>query len=222
MNCILAVDTASSLMSVCLKKNNAYFEMTVDNGLKHSETLMNTILLVLNEAGVSRKDLDLLICSEGPGSFTGLRIGMSTIKGLAYGLGIPYSAVLTTDYLAYGFEYFDGIVVPLMDARKKRFYCGFYSKGGKVDGPSDLSEAEIIEKTSAYEKVLFTGPDCLMISPDARNGLFFDGNYRSGKSRQLLELGLKRFETEGSLPEDYGPLYLRKSEAEIALYGDKR
>jgi tRNA threonylcarbamoyladenosine biosynthesis protein TsaB len=221
MNCVLAVDTASALMSVCLKKENSYFEMTIENGLKHSETLMNTIILVLNEADVSRTDLELVICSEGPGSFTGLRIGMSTVKGLAFGLGIPYSAVVTTDYLAYGFDYFDGVVIPLIDARKKRFYCGFYSNGKKINGPLDLSEAEIIKRTSDFEKVLFTGPDCRMILPETREGLFYDGNNKTGKSRQLLELGLKRFEEEGSLSEDYGPLYLRKSEAEIALYGEK-
>ncbi|MBF9014824.1 MULTISPECIES: tRNA (adenosine(37)-N6)-threonylcarbamoyltransferase complex dimerization subunit type 1 TsaB [unclassified Oceanispirochaeta] len=221
MNCALAVDTASSLMSVCLKKNNAYFEMTIDNGLKHSETLMNTILLVLKEADVNRKDLELLVCSEGPGSFTGLRIGMSTIKGLAFGLSIPYTAVVTTDYLAYGFDYFDGVVVPLMDARKKRYYCGFYSEGKKLEGPFDLSEDEILKKTSAFDKVLFTGPDCRMVSTESRKGLCYDGNNKSGKSRQLLELGLKRYDAEGCLSKDYGPLYLRRSEAEIALYGEK-
>lgn len=221
MNCVLAVDTASAIMSVCLKKESSYFEMTIDNGLKHSETLMNTILLLLKEADINRKDLELVICSEGPGSFTGLRIGMSTVKGMAFGLNIPYSAVESTDYLAYGFDYFDGVVVPLMDARKKRFYCGFYSNGEKLEGPFDLSEAEIIKRTLNFDKVLFTGPDCSMIPNEVRNGLFYDGNNKTGKSRQLLELGMIRFENEGSLSEDYGPLYLRKSEAEIALYGEK-
>lgn len=221
MNCVLAVDSASELMSVCLKKGNAYFEMTVENGLKHSETLMQTILLILNEADIERKDLDLLVCSEGPGSFTGLRIGMSTIKGLAYGLDLPYTAVPSSDYMAWGLDYFDGLVVPLLDARKKRFYCGFYFRGARVDGPCDLSIEDIIAKTEEYGKVLFTGPDSTMIPPDAREGIYYDPNSRCGRSRQLLTLGLKRFEEEGPLPENAGPLYLRRSEAEIALYGEK-
>ncbi|MDC7234061.1 MAG: tRNA (adenosine(37)-N6)-threonylcarbamoyltransferase complex dimerization subunit type 1 TsaB [Spirochaetales bacterium] len=222
MNCVLAVDTASPLMSVCLKKDNSFFELTIDNGLKHSETLMNSILLVLKEAEIERKDLDLVICPEGPGSFTGLRIGMSTIKGLAFGLGIPYTAVITTDYLAYGFDYFDGVVVPVLDARKKRFYCGFYHKGRKVNAPLDLSTEGIVKACEGFDKVLITGPDAHMIPSDLREGVFYDGNNRTGKAKQLLECGLSRYAEEGGLSEDYGPLYLRRSEAEIALYGDKK
>ena len=61
-----------------------------------------------------------------------------------------------------------------------------------------------------------------MIDTQRRNGIFLDGNGRGGRARQLLDLGISRFEKEGTLPDDYGPLYLRQSEAEIALYGEKR
>lgn len=220
MNCVLAVDTASPLLSVCLKKGDSWFEITLQDGLKHSETLMNTILLIIKEGNIQKTDLELLICTEGPGSFTGLRIGMSTIKGLAYGLGIPYTAVKTTDYLAYGYDYFPGAVVPVMDARKKRLYCAIYAEGKKINGPLDLSEDDLFEHLQEYERVLFTGPDCSMISDGKRPGIFKDGNYFQGKSRQLLELGLKRFQNEGPFSDDAGPVYLRKSEAEIGLYGD--
>ncbi len=220
MKNILAVDTASSIMSLCVKKDTSYFELNIDDGLKHSESLMNSIISLLDTAGLNKKDLDLLVCSEGPGSFTGLRIGMSTVKGLAFGLDIPYTAVVTTDYLAFGHDSFEGVVVPLMDARKKRFYCGFYSSGKRLEGPLDLSIDDILKKTSKSSRVLFTGPDCTMIDSGLREGLFFDGNNRSGRGRALLELGLQRFEKEGKLASDYGPLYIRKSEAEIALYGE--
>ncbi|WP_168203331.1 tRNA (adenosine(37)-N6)-threonylcarbamoyltransferase complex dimerization subunit type 1 TsaB [Oceanispirochaeta crateris] len=220
MNCVLSVDTASSLLGVCLKKENSWFEMTIQDGLKHSENLMDTILLILKEGNVKKEELELLVCSEGPGSFTGLRIGMSTIKGMAFGLKIPHTTILTTDYLAYGYDYFPGAVVPILDARKKRYYCGIYSEGQSISGALDLSEDQLLAKLEKFENVLFTGPDCSMIKTDSRPGLFFDGNGSQGRSRQLLELGIKRFQKEGALDESSGPLYLRKSEAEIALYGD--
>ena len=222
MKNILAVDTASSIMSLALKKENSWFEQTIDDGLKHSETLMNTIVSLLDQANMKRDELDLLVCSEGPGSFTGLRIGMSTIKGLAFGLGIPYTAVVTTDYLAAGYEYFPGAVVPVMDARKKRFFSAVYHKGQQISPARDLTQDEIFELVKDYSSVLFTGPDCAMIETEDRDEIFIDGNGRCGKARQLLKLGLTRFESEGPLTDDYGPLYLRQSEAEIALYGEKR
>ncbi|MDC7239558.1 MAG: tRNA (adenosine(37)-N6)-threonylcarbamoyltransferase complex dimerization subunit type 1 TsaB [Spirochaetales bacterium] len=220
MKNILAVDTASSIMSLCLKKDQAFFELNIDDGLKHSETLMNSIIGLLDTAGLEKKDLDLLVCSEGPGSFTGLRIGMSTVKGLSFGLNIPHTAVITTEYLAYGLDYFDGLVVPVLDARKKRFYCGIYKDGKRIEGPLDLGIEDILKKCSDSPRVLFTGPDCHMIDTGLREGILLDGNSRSGRGRALLETGLKRFESEGELASDSGPLYIRKSEAEIALYGE--
>ena len=222
MKNILAVDTASSLMSLSLKKDGSWFEQTIDDGLKHSETLMNTIIGLLKQAELDRNELDLLVCSEGPGSFTGLRIGMSTVKGLAFGLGIPYTAVVTTDYLAAGYDYFPGAVVPVLDARKKRFFSAVYHKGKQISPARDLTKEEIFDLVKVYDRVLFTGPDCTMFDSAEGKGFCIDGNGRNGRSRQLLEQGLKRFESEGCLSEDYGPLYLRQSEAEIALYGEKR
>jgi len=221
VNYVLSVDTASSQLSVCLKKNSSWFEMNIQDGLKHSETLMNTILVLLKEANVSKEELELIICSEGPGSFTGLRIGMSTVKGMAFGLGIPYTSIPTTDYYASGFDYFPGAVVPVLDAKKKRFYCAVYHEGKRIMDPSDLSMEDLLESVKNFNKVLISGPDCMMIPEEARAGIVRDLNFFQGKSRQLLELGLSRFLKEGSMPENSGPVYLRKSEAEIAFYGEK-
>ncbi len=195
--------------------------MNIQDGLKHSETLMNTIVRLLEEAEISRDQLELLVCSEGPGSFTGLRIGMSTIKGMAFGLGIPYTSVLTTDYYAYGYDYFPGAVIPVLDAKKKRFFSAVYFEGKRIAEPSDLTETEILEKVHDFERVLFTGPDCMLISGSSRPGIEKDKNYFQGRSRQLLELGVSRYEKEGPMHIDAGPVYLRKSEAEIALYGEE-
>jgi len=104
MNHILAVDSSTNFLSICLKTGSFYYEVTIDCGLKHSENILKQVDHLVKTAGIHIKDLDLLICPEGPGSFTGLRIGMSTIKGIATALDIHYIAVPTLDYIAWGFD----------------------------------------------------------------------------------------------------------------------
>ena len=135
-------------------------------------------------------------------------------------LNIPYTAVPTLDYLARGLEYFPGAVVPVIDARKKRFYCALYEKGKKIIKDRDITEEQLLKSLENYENVLLTGPDCLMIKGGKGTALFHDGNFRSGKSRQLLEMGIELFKTRGANPISSGPVYIRKSEAEIAMFGE--
>ncbi len=220
MKNILAVDSSASLLSICLKSESSYYEVTLDCGLKHSENLLKQIDHLLVTSGLEKKDLQLLICSEGPGSFTGLRIAMSTVKGMAAALSIPYTAVPTTDYLAYGFDYFPGVVVPLIDAKKKCFYCAIYKKGTRISEILDISIDDLLSLLKDERNILFTGPDCIMIDSSSREGVFLDGNASAGKSRQLLELGLKTYAARGPLSIDSGPVYIRKSEAEIAMFGE--
>jgi len=220
MKNILAVDTASSLLSVCIKKDESFFESTIDYGLKHSETLMTEVDRMLKTAEMKAADLDLLVCSEGPGSFTGLRIGMATIKGLAAGLDIPYTAVPTSEYLARGLEYFPGAVVPVLDARKQRFYSAVFLEGKKLTADLDISAEDLFKILKSYDQVLFTGPDCAMMDLSIRDGLVMDDNYFMGRSRQLLLLGLAAYQKNGPRSFDLGPVYLRKSEAEICMFGE--
>ncbi|OQY34169.1 MAG: tRNA (adenosine(37)-N6)-threonylcarbamoyltransferase complex dimerization subunit type 1 TsaB [Spirochaetaceae bacterium 4572_59] len=220
MKNVLAIDCATQLLSICLKSEDNYYEATLDCGLKHSENLLKTVEMLINTAGIEKKELELLICSEGPGSFTGLRIAMSTIKGMATGLNIPYTYIPTLDYLSWGYDYFEGAVVPVIDAKKKCFYCAVYEKGKKLSKDMDITEDNLFTFLKSYKKVLFTGPDCMKIKEDFRSGIYKDLNYFSGKSRQLLMLGLEEYKQSGAKPIGTGPVYLRKSEAEIAMFGE--
>ena len=220
MNNILAIDASTNLLSICLKKANSYYETTLDCGLKHSENLLLQIKNLFHSAELTPEDLDLLVTSQGPGSFTGLRIAMATVKGMATGLGLPYVAVPTLDYLAYGFDYFDGTVIPLIDAKKKRFYCALYEKGNKITKDLDITPEKIEILLNKYENILLTGPDCEKISLSREKGVFIDGNSFAGKSRQLLIMGLEKYKEEGPADIGSGPVYIRKSEAEIAMFGE--
>ncbi len=220
MKNVLAIDSSTTLLSICLKKGESYFEVTLDCGLKHSENLLVQIDHLLQTASLTPSDLDLLVTSLGPGSFTGLRIAMATIKGLSTGLEIPYVAVPTLDYLAYGLDFFDGPVVPVIDARKKRYYCSVFLKGKRITTDLDILPEEIVLQLKQYDKILFTGPDCMTLPLDRKSGVFYDKNYKMGKSRQMLELGLQIYDKNGPADISTGPVYLRKSEAEIAMFGE--
>ncbi len=220
MNNILAIDAATNLLSICLKQNESFYEITLDCGLKHSENLLIQIENLLKTAEMTPSDLDLLVTSQGPGSFTGLRIAMATVKGMSTGLNIPFVTVPTLDYLASGLEYFNGPVVPVIDAKKKRYYCAVYLKGLKKTDYLDISSEKIENILNTYETILLTGPDCQKITLSRDAGIFRDGNYFEGKSRQLLNLGIQKFNSDGPDPIDSGPVYIRKSEAEIAMFGE--
>ncbi len=130
---ILTIDTACNLARVALVEDGALRkEITVDDKRRHSVKLLPAIETLLGDCGVAPKDLDLIAVTKGPGSFTGLRIGVVTAKTMAYALRIPLVGVNTLDAIAASFDDAGGIVCPLIDARNTRAYGGFYRRGERV------------------------------------------------------------------------------------------
>lgn len=216
---ILAFDTSTEIFSVCLAADQMYFEFSCSQGYKHSETLVAEIDSLLKKAGITTSKLDLIVCPSGPGSFTGLRIGMSTAKGISLGSDTPMVTVPTLDMMAYGFNYFDGVVLPIIDARKKRFYTAIFINGEKKSDNLDLTTEDIFIKIKDYNRILLTGPDAEAFSDLNRikSNISVDPINRKGYAYNLIPLGRKYFEKSGPSPDTEGPLYLRKSEAEIGI-----
>lgn len=131
MKTVLGLDSSSKTASVCLKKNNAIlFDATLNLGLTHSETLLTLVDTALRQGGIAPKDIDLFAITSGPGSFTGLRIGMALIKGMALPFDIPVAPISTLEALAYTARP-EGIVVPALDARRNEVYwAAFEYQGG--------------------------------------------------------------------------------------------
>ncbi|MEN6349806.1 MAG: tRNA (adenosine(37)-N6)-threonylcarbamoyltransferase complex dimerization subunit type 1 TsaB [Syntrophomonas sp.] len=128
---ILAVDSATPVAGVALLNEEKIIKEEFSNYKKtHSETLMPTIERVLNESEVALHDITAIAISTGPGSFTGLRIGMATVKGLCLAAGKPLVAVPTLDALAHNITASDALVCPLLDARKQEVYTAFYDASG--------------------------------------------------------------------------------------------
>ncbi len=220
---ILAFDTSGEILSIFLETAAGSRNTSLDAGLKHAERLMPEIAQMLEDAGIAVGELDLIVISRGPGSFTGLRIGMAAAKGLSSGSGVPLVSVPTLDVLAYGRGTAAIPVMAVIDARKGRFYCAVYRSGERLTDYMDISaeEAALLPSRAVGQEcgeILLTGPgaDALLerIAPPPL--WHIDPLRRSGCGFSLASCGKKLYNAYGADPDSTGPLYLRKSEAELS------
>ena len=124
---ILALDsTAICATAAVCEDEKLLCQITLNNGNTHSETLLPMVEFMLRSLALSVHDMDLLALSEGPGSFTGVRIGAATVKGLAFGTDIPCLGVSTLEALAYNLKSFSGILCPVMNARRSQLYNALF------------------------------------------------------------------------------------------------
>src|SRR5882724_976537 len=128
---ILALESATLAGGAALLDGDRLVgETTVSIALTHSERMMVVVDRLLTDCGWSATELEGLAVSVGPGSFTGLRVGIATVKGLALALGLPVAPVPTLDALAATLPFADAPVCPLLDARKGEIYCSLYRWSG--------------------------------------------------------------------------------------------
>ena len=161
MSYILNIETATKNCSVALAKEGKTIlcKEIAEEGYSHAERLHVFIEEIISESGIQMKDLDAVAVSQGPGSYTGLRIGVSAAKGLCYALGIPLIAVDTMLTLASQVKATDGVIVPMIDARRMEVYSAIFS--ASLEKKRDVL-AEVITGNSfedISEKVYFVG-DC--------------------------------------------------------------
>jgi tRNA threonylcarbamoyladenosine biosynthesis protein TsaB len=204
-------------------------EIVVDSGLRHVPALAPSVEYLLQQAETSASELDLVVCGAGPGSFTGLRTGLAYAKGLT-AVGTPHLVLVPTlDTLAWSRSFFPGLVVPVIDARKKRVYTAVYRNGEKHTEDCDLTPEDTLQMIrnaaikTGEDRVLITGPHAEAFFSTQIPGspgeckFFLDPDARKGAGRAAAHLGLERFRRYGAAPPDAGPVYLRKSEAEIGI-----
>lgn len=236
----LAIDTATTALGLCLQTELAARPADqapqrrthiLQIGLKHSEKLMPAVRTLLAEADLPAQELDLIICSTGPGSFTGIRIGLATAKGLVEGVRAAGGGanrcgligVSTLDGLAYRFRRFSGLVAAVNPSLRKKYYAALYQKG-KLEG--DYLETTLPDLYEALRKkrpLLITGAAAgelyeliLAEGGKADSDLVVDASAQSTDPAGLLSCGIDRLGEPESEPL---PLYLRKSEAEITFFG---
>jgi len=158
---ILNIETATKNCSVSIAKNGETITCReiAEEGYSHAEKLHVFIEEIIAETGISVHDLSAVAVSQGPGSYTGLRIGVSAAKGLCYALNIPLIAVDTLQTLASQAKVSDGKIIPMLDARRMEVYSAIFSTNLEIERPI---QAEIIDENSfnTYTETLYFVGDC--------------------------------------------------------------
>ena len=222
---ILALETSAKSVSVAVTEGGVLLAQAYQNrGLTHSVTLMPLLDDMLRSAGLTLDDIEAVAVAHGPGSFTGIRIGVSAAKGLAWAKALPCCGVSTLAAMAYAVTDFEGIVAGAMDARRQQIYSAFFRcEGGRVTRLCDdraVSAEQAAQELSAmpepklivgdgaellYAHLQSLGAVCRLASPLHR--------YQSAAgvamaAEQLLAQGLT------CSAQELRPVYLRLSQAE--------
>ena len=148
---ILALDSSGASASACITDGERMVSLfTAASQQKHSCTLLPMAEQVLATAGLDISDIDAFAVNEGPGSFTGVRIGISLIKGLAFGTGKPVLGVSSLEALAFNLNGYGGIVCPVMDARRSQFYNALFKDGNRLTPDRLITAAELQAEFEKY------------------------------------------------------------------------
>lgn len=225
---ILALDSTAQVGSVALCQDETLIaEYTLNTGHTHSETLLPMMESVLKIAGYSVDDVELFVCTAGPGSFTGVRIGAATVKGIAFGKDKPCIGVSTLASLALNGVALDGILCPAMNARRQQVYNALFNGDGA--SPTRLCEDRALAISELGEELAQKYPDRPVYLMGDGAKLVYDALtdklgerlvmlperliHQSGYNTALCGLRLYR---EGVRTSDFelAPVYLRPSQAE--------
>jgi len=226
---ILAVDTSTMSGSLALLEDeNLRAECTFSSGKTHNRRLLKSIDSLLEEAGWELATVDAFAVAGGPGSFTGLRIGMTTMKVLAWTRGKLFASICSLDALALPFSLSAYPICTLLDARKSEVYCALYRPDGRgalsieigyaAMSPSRLAQSLISKLT---EPVIFCGDGWTAYRNTlkkklARMAVEPPSCFHVIRAASVAELARRRFvKGESDDPRSSAPLYLRPSEAEI-------
>lgn len=222
---ILALDTATAAASAAIvAADRVVAELTINTGRPHSELLLPHLAVLLEQARVAKHDLEGVAVSLGPGSFTGLRIGLSTAKGLAYALGIPIAGVSTLAALAYQCPAAGAIVSPVLDAQRGMVYNALYEwEDGSLQelvAPRLVAASALAEELAAAHRPAWLLGDGLSLLADyvsAGSGLMIAPPHLTlPRAAAVGLLGAKRLAEQGG--DDLmrlEPFYIRRSAAEV-------
>lgn len=221
---VLAIETSTMAGSVALVDGDELVsEYLLNIDITHSERLLLAIDCVLRDTKMPVGEIDGFAISIGPGSFTGLRIGTSTIKGLAYAANKPVVGIPTLDAMAENISFTDYLICPILDARKKQVYTALYKRGTKdrlekITPDLVINPSELLKKIQ--ERVVFLGDGLkvyhTLIKETLQDmALFAPLNLRLPRAANVAKLSLCQFKENNVLDLDtFTPSYVRPSEAE--------
>lgn len=223
---ILAIESSALVASVALaEKDTIIAEYTTNQKKTHSQTLLPMIHEIFKMTGIEKNAIEAIAIAKGPGSFTGLRIGSATAKGLALAWEVPIIPVPTVDALAYNLQYTNSLICPIMDARRNQVYTGIYENTEGVMQvrmeQTAMAIEDLLEQLNDMGKsVIFLGdgvPVNKAIIEERMSGTYCYAppHLNRQKAASVAMLGMQYFE-QGKVvgADEYAPDYLRLSQAE--------
>lgn len=218
---VLGVETATSLGSVALIEDEKLVgEYILDVSLPHSAKLIPMIDAVLGMAGWKLEEVELFSVSVGPGSFTGIRVGVCTIKGLARVLEKPAIGIMTLDGLAFNSQEFPGNVCPLIDAHQGRVYSALYQGEKKLISEKMFFLTELLDQISSPTVFLGDGAYCyrqVIAEKLGDKARWVSPSHNFPTAGSIAYLGLRGALQKGNLLDwrKIQPYYLRRPDAEM-------
>jgi len=226
---ILSIDTSSNVCSVAILEDEKVIkEITIEDGNTHSVKLMPQIEQIFNETNLSLNDIDLFACDKGPGSFTGIRIGISTIKAFCDVTNKPSIGISSLMALAYNVN-FDGLICSLIDAKNDNVYYGLFDNSSKKYVKINSYLAENINYVTEIlnfcnKPIFFVGSGSIVHKDVLKsalkdNAIFAENDiYNKLNAVSVGKAAYKIFSCdEYSEEHNISPLYLKKSNAEREL-----
>lgn len=223
---ILGIDTAAAPCCAAVydtDKQQTLGSFVINNKLTHSVTLMPVVSDLLRNSGITTEDIDLFAVANGPGSFTGLRIGISAVKGMAFAASKPCAAVSTLEAMAYNVAICDGIVCAAIDARCNQVYTAtFLNDNGTVTRLTDeecLKADELAARLSEYDGDIILVGDGAQLVKKAADEQGIDTRLAPDPLRFQTGYGvcLAAMNAERIAPEQLMPMYLKLPQAQREL-----
>ncbi|AEY64774.1 tRNA (adenosine(37)-N6)-threonylcarbamoyltransferase complex dimerization subunit type 1 TsaB [Clostridium sp. BNL1100] len=223
---ILAVDTSTNVASAAILEDDTIIgEYNCNRGKTHSQRLMPMVQHLMETVGLTVSDIDAFSASIGPGSFTGLRIGVTTVKAMAFAAEKPVISVHTLDALAYNIPFAENLICPMIDARNNQVFTAIYRFiGNKLERLTDYMGIPVKELADVLRSMegdtVFLGDACIMhrdyfVSELGNRVKIAPPGTALAKASSVAILAGKAYR-EGKLESCYDmvPFYLRKSQAE--------
>lgn len=220
---ILAIDTSGpSAGAAVMRGSEILSEIFLNCGLTHSQTIMLAAESALEQAGLTPKDVDLFACVVGPGSFTGVRIGTCAVRAMSHAAVRPCVAIDALEALAHGTYGFDGVICPILDARRDQVYGAAFRTGStpvRILEDRALALSELMADLPDGENILFTG-EAAPIHKDeicaafGKRAFFAPSHMLHVRPAAAADLASRLGTEEYVTPEKLKPLYLRAPSAE--------
>ncbi|MBU4346369.1 MAG: tRNA (adenosine(37)-N6)-threonylcarbamoyltransferase complex dimerization subunit type 1 TsaB [Candidatus Omnitrophica bacterium] len=219
---ILGIDTTTRFLVLGIYDNLNVYEYSLEVGTRLSSLLAETIKRVLDVLGWQAGSIDYFACGLGPGSFTGMRVGIAAIKGLAWSLNKPVVGVPTLDILARNINLTDRYVIPALDAKRGLIYCSVYKSKGqalkRITPYMLLSQGEFFKK--AKNNSIIFGDAVTLYQEKILNNIkgvsILDKDYWYPKPSNIIALALERIkDKKANTPFEIKPIYLYPKECQI-------